>query len=214
MPLAEEIDELATWIKRLPSIGMQTLGGSGAPMYILDFVMIGAVKRSLSLASGILSMVQAQNMVCSRAILRMQLDTVSRRLAYTYVKNPEAMAKALIGGTPIKKFKSRDGKALVDGYLIDQMTKAHPWVRKVYDFTSGYVHFSERQFFDSIHSVGSDQERTIQLQVSHIDNKFPEFSWEETVACFNELLKIIENLLEIYSSQKTANPSINTDAAR
>lgn len=55
--------------------------------------------------------------------------------------------------TPIKKFKSRDGKALVDGYLVDQMTKAHPWARKVYDFTSGYVHFSERQFFDSIHSV-------------------------------------------------------------
>lgn len=214
MPLAAELDELTTWVKRLPSIGMQTLGGAGAPTYILDFVMIGAVKRSLSLASGMLSMVQAQNMVCSRAILRMQLDTVSRLLAYTYVNNPEQMAKALIGGTPIKKFKSREGKALVDGYLVDQMTKAHPWARKVYDFTSGYVHFSERQFFDSIHSIGSDQERTIRLQVSHVDDKFPEFSWEEAVACFNELLKIIESLLGSYSSQKTANQSLNPDATR
>lgn len=214
MPLAVELDELATWVERLPSIGMETLGGAGASMYILDFVMIGAVKRSLSLASGMQSMVQAQNMVCSRAILRMQLDTVSRLLAYSYVKDPEAMAKALIGGTPIKKFKSRDGKPLVDGYLIDQMTQAHPWARKVYDFTSGYVHFSEKQFFDSIQSIGSDQDRTIQLQVSHIDNQFPEFSWEETVACFNELLKIIQSLLGSYSSQKTASSSKNTDVAR
>lgn len=214
MSLAAELDELTIWIQCCPSLAMKTLGGSGAPIYILDFVMIGAVKRSLSLASGILIMVQAQNMLCSRAILRMQLDTVSRLLGYTYVENPEAMAKALVAGAPIKKFKSRDGKALVDGYLIDQMTKAYPWARKVYDFTSGYVHFSERQFFDSILSVGNDQERSIQLQVSHIDNKFPEFSWEETVACFNELLKIIESLLERYTFQKTANPSIKKAAAQ
>ncbi len=111
MPLAAELDELTTWVKRLQSIGMRTLGSAGASMYILDFVMTGAVKRSLSLASGMLSMVQAQNMVCSRAILRMQLDTVSCLLSYSYVNDPEEMAKALIGGTPIKKFKSRDGKA-------------------------------------------------------------------------------------------------------
>lgn len=214
MSLATELDALSIWLKRLPSIGMRTLGGAGAPMYVLDFVMIGAVKRSLSLASGLLSMVQAQNMVCARAILRMQLDTVTRLLAYTYVENPEEMAKAVIGGTPLKKFKSRDGKALVDGYLVDQMTKDHPWVRKVYDFTSGYIHFSERQFFDSIHSLGNDQERTMQLQVSQIDNNFSEFSWEETVACFNELLKIIEGLLVSYASQKTTNPSISRDGAR
>jgi hypothetical protein len=47
MPLAAELDELAIWVKRLPSIGMQTLGSAGADMYILDFVMIGAVKKGL-----------------------------------------------------------------------------------------------------------------------------------------------------------------------
>lgn len=59
MPLTTELDDLATWVKRLPSIGIQTLGGAGASMHVLDFIMIGAVKRSLSLASGMLSMVQA-----------------------------------------------------------------------------------------------------------------------------------------------------------
>lgn len=206
MPLVAELEVLSSWIQRLPRIGMETLGGAGASMHVLDFVMVGAVKRSLSLASGLHTMVEAQNMVCSRAFLRMQLDTVTRLLAYTYVKDPESMAQGVIGGTPLKKFKSAEGKALVDAYLVDRMSKDHPWVRKVYDFTSGYVHFSERQFFDSIHSMGSDEKRTVQLQVSHIDNKFPESSWEEVVACFNHSLAILENILSSYAKHKTAYP--------
>ena len=187
---------------------METIGGAGASMHVLDFVMIGAIKRSLSLASGLHAMVQAQNIVCARAILRMQLDTVSRLLAYTYVKDPETMAKGVIGGTPLKKFKSREGKSLVDSYLVDRMSQDHPWVRKVYDYTSGYVHFSEKQFFDSVHSMGSNKEHTVQLQVSHIDNKFPESSWEEVVACFNHLLEILKGILSAYAMSKTANPAV------
>ena len=191
---------------------METIGSVGKPMLVLDFVMIGAIKRSLSLASGLHSMVQAQNIVCARAILRMQLDTVTRLLAYTYVKDSESMARAIIGGTPLKKFKSTDGNSLVDAYLVDRLSNDHPWVRKVYDFTSGYVHFSERQFFDSVHSMGSDEELTLQLQVSHIDNKYPEASWTEIVDCFNHLMEILTGLLSSYQVQKEANPSLKRTA--
>jgi hypothetical protein len=128
MSLSAELDKLSVWVERWPKIGMNTLGGAGAPMLVLDFVMIGAGKRSLSLASGLLAMLQAQNMVCSRALLRMQLDTVSRFLAYTYVADPENMAIAVIAGTELKKFKSRDGNALTDTYLVNRMSQDHPWV--------------------------------------------------------------------------------------
>jgi hypothetical protein len=205
MSLSAELEELGNWVERLPSVGMHTLGGAGAPMYVLDFIMIGAVKRSLSLGSGLIGMVKSKNMVCSRALLRMQLDTVTRLLAYTYVDDSEAMAKEVLGGKKLASFKSRDGKQLRDWYLVDRMTEDHPWVRKVYDFTSGYVHFSESQFFDSVKSTGSDGERTIQIQVSHIDDKYPEFSWLEVVECFNHLLKILEELLLSYAREREAN---------
>ncbi len=208
MSLATELEKLSGWIKRLPEVGMNTLGGSGAPMYVLDFVMIGAVKRSLNLTSGLLAMLQAQNMVCSRALLRMQLDTVSRLLAYTYVTDPENMAKGIIGGKQIKKFRGRDGKPFTDTYLVDRMSQEHPWVRKVYDITSGYVHFSERQFFDSVHSKSGDRERMITLQVSHIDNKFPEESWVEVAACFNHLSEIMVSVLASYQAHTGANPAL------
>jgi len=200
--LSAELEQLSEWLDRLPRLGMETLGGTGAPMFVLDFVFIGAVKRSLSLASGLHTLVVAKNIVCSRAILRMQLDTVSRMLAYTYVDNPQAVAKAVIGGTPLKKFKCRDGKALMDGYLIDRMSHDHPWVRKVYDFTSGYVHFSERQFFDSVQKMGSNEERTVTLQISHIDNSFPDASWTEIAACFNHLMALLAGILTSYSQSK------------
>lgn len=207
MSLSEELARLDGWLERLPSVGMRTLGGSGSSMYVFDFIAIGAVKRSLSLASGLSSMIRAKNMICARALLRMHLDTVTRFLAYTYVKDPEAMARAVTRGQKLNKFKCSNGKPLTDAYLVDRLSHEHPWVRRVYDFTSGYVHFSERQFFDSIHTLGSDQERTMQLEISHIDSKFPEFSWAEVTACFNQLTEILVSALVSYEAQKAGNPS-------
>ena len=181
---------------------MPIIGESGAPIYVLDFIVIGAVKRSLSLASGLLALIEAKNMVCARAVLRMQLDTITRLYAYLYAEDPEQMAKAILGGAPLNKFKSTDGKLLRDGYLVDRLSERFPWVRKVYDYTSGYIHFSEKQFFDAVHSVGNDEERTIHLAISRTDDKYPEFSWEELPACFNHLNVILEEFVVAYVEQK------------
>jgi hypothetical protein len=183
---------------------MMAIGGSGSPLHTLDFIVMAAVKRSLSLASGMSTMIRAQNMVCSRALLRMHLDTVSRFLAYTYVDDPEKVASAVTGGTQLKKFKSIEGKPLTDFYLIERMSKDHPWVETVYEHTSAYVHFSEKQFFDSIHTLGTDEERTMGLQISHIDSKYPEFSWSEVASFFNKLTEILIAVLSAYAVGKHA----------
>lgn len=116
MSLAEELETLSGWIHRIPRVGMDTLRGAGVSMHLLDFVMIGALKRTLSLASGLHAILVARNMVCARALLRMQLDTVTRFLAYTYVSDPESVAHGVIAGTQLRKFKSTDGKPLTDSY--------------------------------------------------------------------------------------------------
>lgn len=204
MTLANELLNTEKWVQQLPKIGVDTLGGKGAPIFILDFIMIGALKRTLSLASGIQTMVKERNMVCARAMLRMHLDTVSRILAYTYVSNPEDMAKKIIGGTPLNNFKATDNQALRDAYLVERMSKEHPWVSDVYKSTSGYVHFSESQFFDSIQSVENEQENTFQLAASHIDSKYPEDSWIEVTACFNHLTEILVSVFTSYKNSKNS----------
>lgn len=203
MSLAAEIETLSLSIDNLPRKAMAVLGGADAPIFVMDFIVIGAIKRTLSLASALLVLIETRNMVCARAVLRMQLDTISRLCAYLYVNNPEQMAKDIIGGKALNKFKCTSGKPLSDKYLVDRLTERFPWVRNVYDFTSGYVHFSERQFFDTVHSVGSEEERTLHLSIGRTDEKYPETSWEELPACFNHLNLILEEFLSTYATQKS-----------
>lgn len=206
MALSDDLKELSAWLDQLPRVGMQALGGSGAPMFVLDFILIGATKRSLGLGHGLVAMVESKNMMCARALVRMQIDTVSRLLAYTYVVDPEHVAKEVIGGKKLNKFKSREGKTLVDGYLIDRMTKTYPWVRTVYDLTSGEIHFSEKQFFASIHSLDEDT-RMMRMEIGPSDIKFPEWSWIEVVTCFSKLCEILVQTVASYASHKAASNS-------
>lgn len=75
-------------------------------------------------------------------------------------------------------------------------------MRKVYDFTSGYVHCSERQFFDAVHSLGSNEARTVRLTIGRTDDKYPEFSWEEHPAYFSRLNVILEEYLVAYAASE------------
>jgi hypothetical protein len=206
MSLAEKLKDLTEQLDRLPKIAMGAIGASGTPMFILDFAVIGALKRTLSLGHGLVAMVNTENMTCARAIVRMQIDTVSRILAYTYVADPEELAKKVIlDGVALKKFKSRDGIALTDKYLVDRMTETHSWVRTVYDSTSGEIHFSEKQFFASVQIVAdAEVGGKITMHLGPRDTKYPEFSWVEVVACFSDLFDIFSEIVKNYIASKAS----------
>ena len=201
MGLSSELDALEEQLKAIPERGHKALSARNGALFLLDFIIVGAVKRSLSLGHGLIAMVKTKNMTCARAVVRMQIDTVSRLLAYTYVHDPEEMASKLTGGAQLNKFKSREGKALRDAYLIDRMAESHPWVREVYDRTSGEVHFSEKQFFASIQST-NDSTRTLDMVISPFDEKYPEWSWSEVVTCFYKLNEILIEVLDAYVTHK------------
>lgn len=201
MSLSGDLQALEKQLKALPESAKNVLTAQDGAMYLVDLIMVGAVKRSLSLGHGLIAMVNATNMTCARAIVRMQIDTVSRLLAYTYVDDPEEVAREIIGGTPLRKFKSRDGHKLRDAYLIDKMTEAHSWVREVYKRTSAEIHFSEKQFFASIISM-DDETRTFQMLIGPFDAKYPEWSWSEVVDCFQRLNEVLLEVIESYAAHK------------
>jgi hypothetical protein len=64
MALAAEIETLSSSIDILPRKAIAVLGEAGASLYVLDFIVIGAIKRTLSLASGLLVLIEARNIVC------------------------------------------------------------------------------------------------------------------------------------------------------
>lgn len=201
MALSSDIESLEEQLNSLPALDHQALAARNGALFLFYLVIVGAVKRSLSLGHGLIGMVKARNMTCARAIVRMHVDTVSRLLAYTYVEDPERMASKIIGGESMNKFKSRDGRFLRDAYLIDRMTEAHPWVRDVYNRTSGDIHFSENQFLASVKST-NDETRTMKMVISPFDDKYPEWSWSEVVTCFHKLNEILAEVLESYVVHK------------
>lgn len=211
MSLSEELAKLSKWITDLPGIGVKSVGAAGDHIVAMDYINIGGVKRSLNLASGLHAMVSARNITCSRAILRMQVDTISRLLAYMYVTDMNHIATQVIKGEALRKFQSADGSRLTDKYLVDRMSEQVPWIRELYDFTSGDVHFSESQVEDSILNIQDDlieilnmDGNNTEIKLSHIDSKYPESSWEEIVQKFIILLEILKEFLSGYSAIKAS----------
>lgn len=211
MALSEKLAKLSDWIGELPRIGVEAVGADGDHIVAMDYINIGGVKRTLNLASGLHAMVSARNITCSRAILRMQVDTISRLLAYMYVTDPDHMAKQVLRGEALKKFQSADGNRLTDRYLVDRMAENAPWIRELYDFTSGDVHFSESQVEDSILNIQDElaeimnmDGNTTDIKLSHIDSKYPESSWEEIVQHFIRLLEMLTSFLSSYSALKAS----------
>lgn len=195
MALDDEMRKLDSWIEYLPKMGVEYLNAIGVPNSELDYIYIGAIKRTISMTVGLSDLIKVKNITLCRAIVRMQMDTVSRMLAYTYVEDPSNMALEVIKGTPLNRFHSKDGKRLTDAYLISRISQNHPWMQEAYKRLSGYVHFSENQLFDSIVGVKGGEERTIDIVIGRTDDSFPEDSWIEIVAAFIELLSIFGELL-------------------
>ncbi|MGO9119428.1 MAG: hypothetical protein ACLQPD_17695 [Desulfomonilaceae bacterium] len=194
--ILKDLDALAKLRRELPEIGSQIFQVliRRKAMSHLDFIILGIVKRCLSISHGIDLMVRESNMTCARALVRMQLDTVLRFGAFSLSDDPEQMAKDFMDAKPINKMKDRDGKKMTDSYLVEKMGEVFPWMPTVYKYTSGYIHFSERQLYDGIHSRDTST-GYVTWAIHEQDSKFPESSWVEVVQTAHRCLLIIKTFL-------------------
>jgi hypothetical protein len=191
------LKQLSIIQKELPNIGNKILSADQGSLFPFDLVVIGIIKRSLSLTSAFLLLVNEFNMIASRALLRMHIDTVLRLSAFWLVKDPHELAHQVIKGKQINHMKDKKGQIMTDSYLANNLSRNYNWIKKVYRYTSGYIHFSERHLFDPISEL-DDKTRTIRYLINDKDYKFPEFSWLELIECFINCSKIMTTYLEGY----------------
>ena len=195
------IEKLKKLRENLPSLGSEIMHVGSMSMYPMDMVIIGIAKRCLSTTSALEKLVLEWNMTCARAVLRMQLDTVLRLSAFWLSPDPQKMAMDVISGKQINKMKDRDDCKMTDSYLSQKLGERFDWIPRVYKYTSGYIHFSERHLFDPIREI-NDKERTVNFVINDKDYNFPEFSWVELVNCAVECLQIIKYFLDKYRQSK------------
>lgn len=178
-------------------VGKQLFGHEFTPIYPLDLLAYGALKRNLSTARAIVTMVHDWNMLGARALLRVHIDTSLRFSAAWLVAEPHDFAMEVMRGERIDKQVDAKGKKLTDAYLVSVHASEHSWLPKVYEALSGYVHFSGAHIYDSITAVGElDGKFTIDLSTT--DCKYPSSSWVEVLACCREATVLLASYLHGY----------------
>ena len=179
----------------LLELGKAMLEAYNRSMFPVDLMALGAIKRTISTMAGLKLLIQATNMVCTRTILRVQIDTALRFFAIFCVDDPHLFSTEVLSGKQINKMQDSRGKFMSDSYLVSRLSNKYPWLPRVYKNLSGYIHFSNSHLFHPIQEV-DDESRTIKFEIQEEDEKYPEESWLEVVNCFNESVDIFIKYLE------------------
>lgn len=73
-----------------------------------------------------------------------------RTYAAFIAEDRNAVIRCILDGTPIKSLKDAKGNKMLDGYLKDEVAKIDPIFSKIYNNASGYVHLSEKAFYQTV----------------------------------------------------------------
>ena len=118
--------------------------------YTADLVMFGILNRNLGLLRAMPALVNERNVHALAPLLRVQLDGLLRLHAYRIVESMDDLARHVIAGNSLRKFKDRDGKELTDRHLVDSLKAEIPWVEAMYETLSGWIHLSESHVFSAV----------------------------------------------------------------
>ena len=183
-------DHTAIFIKGVPKTNL----------YMMSFVMFGALQRSLWNTSGFLKNIDESYIVCS-IILRCQMDTLMRLYAYKIYPEPNHMAQEVLYNNA--KFKNFyiivNGKKqkFTDKFLHEELNKIYPWFTNVYETLSGYVHFGDvygKLPIENAVDEGENLMATLRLSISD-SSAVSENSREEITACMADTTDIILTLI-------------------
>ena len=129
------------------------VGMIGETLFSEDLFFGSAVDRCIRLIDGFCLMLKERNLTCAGVLLRIQMDNCMRTYAAFIADDKNAVVDCILNGVPIKNLKDKDGNKMTDGYLKDKVTELDSKFSGVYDQASGYVHLSEKAFFQTVERV-------------------------------------------------------------
>jgi hypothetical protein len=180
----------------------------GGAMYGMDLLAAGALNRSKAYVAGFRTLLAGKNLICAGALLRLQLDTAMRFYAAFLVERPHEFALTVLAGQRVRDIKDRDGKKMTDAYLVQKLGQEFPWVPRVYERTSGYVHLSSTHLLSALHSpIESADERTFTIKISAEDKPLPDFIDIEAADAFRATTDVLLRYVQGWVFTK-ANPEV------
>jgi hypothetical protein len=118
-----------------------------------------------------------------------QARSIMRVNALSLIDDVEQACKPVLDGEQFNRLKDRDGTKMSDAHLRKKLAENHPWISKVYEQASNFVHLSGKHFEVSIARNDGDT-RMAYLQISGHDPNRPEETYFEAVDAFFEATKL------------------------
>jgi hypothetical protein len=169
-------------------LGTEMFNAHGGVLYGMDLLASGALNRSKAHIAGFRTLIKAKNLICAGALLRLQLDTAMRFFAAFLVEKPHDFAIAVLGGKRVRDLRDRNGEAMTDAYLVRKLGEEFDWVPRVYERTSGYVHFSSTHMMSALTpkdgDAGEGQSLQFEIKVAAKDKPLPQWIYIETSDAF------------------------------
>ncbi len=191
--------------KQLLDMGVAIGKGYGGAFYGLDFLAYAVLKRSLALIAGFSTLLRAKNFVCAAALIRLHLDSLLRFAAGTLVDNPHKFATEVMKGQHVRKLKDKKGHLMTDQYLVSCLSLHNPWIQRVYNATSGYVHLSSKHIFNALKpgdGMGSGS-----LAISKEDEFISDRERVKACAAMQAITDLILHYLESWRDAKSNPPA-------
>ena len=125
--------------------------------------------RALSVNRGYMALTDSNNYFCAVAMLRMQIENCTRLYGMTLVDDASKYILNWMGGEKISKFQDVETHiSLSDSYIASILEKQYKNIAAMYKEACGFVHFSERQLYDT--AKVKQGTRTVNLKVSEEDS--------------------------------------------
>lgn len=174
---------------------------NGKSFYATDLVLFGLINRNLGLLKAMPVLFQERNVHALGPLLRVQLDGLLRLHAFRIVKSIEDLAAHVIGGKKLHQFKDRNGSPLRDFHLVSSLKIELPWIDKMYETLSGWIHLSESHVFAAA-SLGKS-ENAIAIGVGSFEREIPESLFTEACTAIDVIHAATGVLLDDYFSRQS-----------
>ena len=108
-----------------------------------DLCLCAMLDRSMRLTDGFIPMIEERNLTCAGALLRLQMDNCLRLFALFIANDRDEAVDCIIDGGIFNSLRDKDGNQMRDRY--------DPGFSDIYTQASGFIHFSSKAFYQSVH---------------------------------------------------------------
>lgn len=190
MSLIHELDLLKNYRKLHIDLSVNMMKVNNGDIFPLDLLLWSTSNRSMCLLKGFIELIESKNYICAVPLIRLQLDNGLRLFAGTLVKDPHEFSIRIMKGIPVNKQKDISNNLMTDKYLVQEISKKYPWISELYNHLSGYIHLSEKHYWNAI-QVNKEKDGSFIMKISDVDSFVTEQDYIGAVLRFRKATDVI-----------------------